>query len=191
MKKRVFIIHGWAGHPEECWFLWLKEELEKQGIEAEVPLMPNAEVPKIDEWVPFLDKLVKTPDKDTYLVGHSIGVQTILRYLEKINIPIGGVLAVAGFYTLNESTFEDEEDKKTTQPWLDTQIDNEKARKNAGRITAIFSDNDPYVPLENIDYFKKRLGAKTITVKNKGHIGGSDNIEKYPLILEELIKLMN
>lgn len=99
MQKRVFIIHGWAGHPKECWFLWLKEELEKQGIKSEIPSIHDAEAPKIDKWVPFLEKLVGTPDKE-------------------------------------------------------------------------------------------RLGAQTIIVKNKGHMGGSDNLKEYPFILEEMIKLM-
>jgi hypothetical protein len=30
--KRVFIIHGWEGYPEEGWFPWLKKELEKGTI---------------------------------------------------------------------------------------------------------------------------------------------------------------
>ena len=171
--------------------MWLKEELEKQGIKAEVPLMPDAEAPKIDKWVSFLENLVKEPDENTYFVGHSIGVQTILRYLEKGDTQIGGVLAVAGFYTLTDNAFEDEEDKQTAQPWLDTPIDNEKVKKNASKITAIFSDNDPFVPLGNEDLFKQRLGAKTIIVENKGHIGGSDNIKEYPLILDELLKIIN
>ncbi len=190
MQKRVFIIHGWAGYPEECWFLWLKKELEKRGIKAEVPQMPDAETPKIDKWVNFLKNLVKTPNKDTYFVGHSIGVQTILRYLENIDTQVGGVLAVAGFYTLTDDAFESEEDKQTAKPWLDIPIDNEKVKKNANKITAIFSSNDPYVSLENVNYFKERLGAKTITVKGKGHMGGSDNIKEYPLVLEGLLKLI-
>ncbi|MBU1028797.1 alpha/beta hydrolase [Patescibacteria group bacterium] len=190
MTKKVFIIHGWAGYPEECWFLWLKEELRKRGISAEVPLMPEAESPKIDLWVPFLQNLVKIPDQNTYFVGHSIGVQTILRFLEKTDVKIGGVLAVAGFYTLTDNAFEDEEDKKTAKPWLETTIDNEKVKNNVNKITAIFSNNDPYVPLENVDFFKNRLGAKTIVVQGKGHIGGSDDITEYPLILDELFKII-
>jgi len=29
--KRVFIIHGWGGNPEEGWLPWLKKELEAKG----------------------------------------------------------------------------------------------------------------------------------------------------------------
>ena len=31
MVKRVFVVHGWDGHPAEGWFPWLKKELEKRG----------------------------------------------------------------------------------------------------------------------------------------------------------------
>ena len=35
MKKRVFIIHGWGGKPDEHWLPWLEEELAKKaGINA-------------------------------------------------------------------------------------------------------------------------------------------------------------
>jgi len=189
--KRVFIIHGWDGKPGECWFPWLKQQLEQKGINVVVPQMPEAETPKIETWVPFLAQLVGTPDAETFLVGHSIGVQTILRYLASIDQPIGGVVAVSGFYTLAPTTFKTEEEKSLSAPWLETPIDNEQVKKNALKITAIFSDNDPYVGLENEKFFADRLGAKTIIINNKKHIGGSDNVFELPealAALEEMIQ---
>ncbi len=101
--KRVFIIHGWDGYPEEGWFPWLKKELEKNGFEVFVPAMPNPSEPKIEEWIPFLENIIDEPDEDTYLVGHSIGCQTIFRYLEQLeNKKIGGAVCVAGWFILSE-----------------------------------------------------------------------------------------
>jgi len=34
MSKRVFLIHGWEGSPEEGWRPWLKKELEKRGFKV-------------------------------------------------------------------------------------------------------------------------------------------------------------
>ena len=81
--KRVFIIHGWGGKPAG-WLLWLKEELGKKGFEASTLEMPNSEKPEIEEWVGYLSEQAGEVDKDTYFVGHSIGCQTILRFLEKL-----------------------------------------------------------------------------------------------------------
>lgn len=70
--KRVFIVHGWAGFPEEGFFPWLKSELIKRGFSVFVPVMPNALAPKIEEWIPFLSEQVGKPDSETYFVGHRI-----------------------------------------------------------------------------------------------------------------------
>jgi hypothetical protein len=49
--KRVILIHGWDGFPNNCWFPWLKKELEDKDFEVIVPAMPNPEHPKVKPWV--------------------------------------------------------------------------------------------------------------------------------------------
>jgi predicted alpha/beta hydrolase family esterase len=188
--KRVFIIHGWDGFPEEAWLPWLKNKLQEQGLAVTVPAMPDAETPKINQWVPYLAKLIGQPDSETFLVGHSIGVQTILRYLETINVPIGGVVSVCGFYNLIPGSLETKEETEIARPWLETPIDNDQVKKKANKVTAIFSDNDPFVGLENINLFTDRLGAKIVVLKGKGHLGSSDGINEVPEIFNELLELI-
>ena len=190
--KRVFIIHGWAGFPEECWFIWLKDELEKKGFKAFVPQMPNADEPKIKEWVGFLKKIVKSPDKETYFVAHSIGSQAVIRYLESLptDVKIGGALLVGPWFSLIEETsYEDELDKKTAKPWLETPIDFEKVKKHTNNFSAIFSDNDQFVPLSDSKLFKKRLNAKIIILHNKKHMGADANLKKFPEALKKFLEL--
>lgn len=91
-SKRVFVVHGWSGYPEEGWRTWLKSELEKEDFRVFVPTMPNTDNPKLNSWLKRLIKTVGTPDKNCYFVGHSLGCITILRYLEtlKKNQEVGG-----------------------------------------------------------------------------------------------------
>jgi hypothetical protein len=185
--KRVIIVHGWSGFPGECWFPWLKAELEKRGFQVIVPQMPDADTPRIKTWVAHLAKTVGTPDKDTYLVGHSIGCQTILRYLQTIGTQIGGAVLVAGFFEVLQ-LYADKE-REIAKPWLETPIDAEKVKKAAKRFIAIFSDNDRYVPLENEKLFRRRLGAKTVIVQNKGHMGASDNCPELPEALAAVLEV--
>ncbi len=187
--KRVFIIHGWGGHPEEGWFLWLKKELEKKGFTVEVPSMPDTNNPKIDAWVQFLAKLVGKPDKDTVLVGHSVGCQTIMRYLEKSSAKVSGVVFVGGWFTLYEENLENDEERAIIRPWLTTPIDTDRVKMAANKVIAILSDNDKWVPLDNQKMFEQRLGAKTIVVKNKGHMGGDDNCTELPEALDAVLSL--
>ena len=100
MKKRVFIIHGWEGFPEEGWFPWLKKELELRGFEVFVPQMPDADYPRIEKWVAVVSQIVGVVDESVYFIGHSMGCQAIARYLETLpeRIKIGGAIFVAGFF---------------------------------------------------------------------------------------------
>lgn len=187
MSKRVFIIHGWEGTPDEGWLPWLKSELQKRGFKVNVPAMPNTNEPKIGTWVPYLKKQVGKINEDTLLVGHSMGCQTILRYLEGLskNSKVGGVVLVAGFVNLENLT---KEEKVIAEPWLTTSIDLEKAKTHTDNITSIFSSNDSWVPLSDSEIFKKKLGAKIIVMKNKGHFSGDDGIKKLPAVLKEILR---
>src|SRR5258708_10895714 len=191
--KRVFIIHGWEGFPGEGWFPWLKQELKSKGFEVQVPAMPNTEEPKIEVWVPFLEKLVGKPDEETFLVGHSIGCQTILRYLDTLkgNKKVGGIILVAGWIHKLESMY-DKEEIAIVKPWLETAIDFDNVKihiKNTA--VAIFSDDDEFVSLDNVDLFKEKLGAKTFIEHAKGHFSQETGIKKLPVVLEELLKMAN
>jgi len=189
MAKRVFIIHGWGGSPKGCWIPWLKKELEKRNFRVEAPSMPDAEHPKIGSWVEHLSKIVKKADRQTFFVGHSIGCQTILRYLEKIKEKIGGAVFVAGWFSLNPESTPTKEDRQIARPWLETKIDFEKIRKRTDNFTAIFSDDDPCVPLENSKIFSQKLNAKIVIEKNKGHFDDDAGVKELPVALEELLKI--
>ena len=76
---KAYLIHGWEGYPENCWFPWLKKQLEEKNYKVEVPEMPDTDHPKIESWVNKLKEIV-IPDEETILIGHSIGCQAILRY---------------------------------------------------------------------------------------------------------------
>ncbi|MFH1099029.1 MAG: alpha/beta fold hydrolase, partial [Candidatus Uhrbacteria bacterium] len=143
---RVILVHGWDGHPEEGWFPWFKRELEARGFSVTIPTM-RCQPPQMDVWVPQLAEVVGTPDQETYLIGHSAGCITILRYLEQIpeEQKVGGVVLVAGF--TDDLGFEE------LKNYFATAIDWPRIRARANGFIAIHSDNDKYVPLRHSDVF--------------------------------------
>lgn len=188
MSKRVFIIHGWDGYPEEGWFPWLKKELEAKGFEVMVPPMLDAAEPKIETWLHCLEKAVGKPDESTYFVGHSIGCQTIIRYLETSGKKVGGAVFVAGWFVLSD--LETEEEKIIGKPWLETPIDFDRVKATTRNFVAIFSKDDPVVPLEeNRKLFKERLNPKIIVENNKGHFSGSDGVTELPSALDAVLEM--
>lgn len=176
--KRAFIIYGWGGSPKEPLHRWLKLKLEERGFEVTVPQMPNSEIPVIKNWVLKLNETVKEPDKETILIGHSIGCQAILRYLEKLHsdAKVGKVILIAPWFTL--TNLKTKEEWEIAKPWLETKIKETDVLKHTQEIVAIFSDNDPYVSLDNAELFKKRFGAKIILEKNKGHFTEDDGVKE-------------
>src|SRR3989344_239376 len=188
-QNRVFIIHGWDGHPEEGWFPWLKKELERRGFSVFVPAMPNASEPKIETWVPYLNELVGQADGNTYFVGHSIGCQAIIRYLQTLppKTKIGGAVFVAGWYNLRN--LETEEEKRIAGPWVNEPRDDKKIRETVHRAIAIFSDDDPFVMPENQRSWKEKAGAKIIIEAGRGHFSGSDGIVELPSALAAILEI--
>jgi uncharacterized protein len=183
MNKKVYIIHGWGGSPGANWFPWFSHELIKRDINVEVPLMPETENPKLNKWIEKLDQLIENLDEGIYLVGHSLGCITILKYLEKTNKKIGGALLVAGFSrSLGIPEIEN---------FLEKQIDYKKIKELNNKITVINSDNDPFVPLEEGRILKDKLGAELIIMERAYHINEGNGFFELPIGLDILLKMIN
>ena len=182
--KKVIIIHCWSGNSGDNWYPWIKDKLQESGYQVYIPDMPNTDSPVIEEWVRKIKDTVGVPDSDTYFIGHSIGCQAILRYLESINNKVGGVIFVAGWFNL--SNLEDEESEDIAKPWIDTPIDKEKIKSVISKSTLIISDNDPYNCLEENKTKFSEIGTDIVGIPKGGHFINKDE----PDILIEFNKLI-
>ena len=80
--KKVYLVHCWEGTSNDGWYPWIEEELKKFDVQVVRFDMPNTDSPQIEEWVNTLDHQVTELNNNIYFIGHSIGCQTIMRYLE-------------------------------------------------------------------------------------------------------------
>ncbi len=165
--KQAYLIHGWDGSPTNCWFPWLSKEVEKLGYKVKALKMPHPATPTIKDWVSTLEKEI-IPAEETILIGHSIGCQTIMRYLQKPPRKVKAVFFVAGWFHIDNEE-ESKESKEIAKPWLETPMDFTKIKTNCTKFVALFSNDDPFVPLSDAKLFEKNLGAKIIIEKNKSH----------------------
>jgi predicted alpha/beta hydrolase family esterase len=182
MMKRVIIVHGWQGAPQEGWKPWLKQELQAAGFEVTIPVMPHPDRPHPGAWVQKLARTIHTPDQDTYLVGHSLGCITILRYLEVLGLParVGGAVLIAGFASdLSRPGYNGELALFFTRP-----INWKHIKRHCGRIIAINSDNDPWVTPTNLQVFADKLGAQTRLMTGMEHFGQAKLPEARDAVLE-------
>lgn len=147
--------------------------------------MPETDTPIIEKWVTKLSEVVGVPDEKTFFIGHSIGCQTILRYLETIDIQIGGAVFVAGWFDLKN--LEDEESSQIAKPWLESPIDLSKVSRVLPKSVLIISDNDPYGAFETNQAKFSGLGSEIIVIKSGGHLTGEDGFSELPQILDTFL----
>ena len=173
----VIIIHGTKSSPHMHWFQWLKKELEKLGVKAEVPRFPTPKGESLKAWLGVLDEY--EVNEDTVLVGHSIGPALILQKLQRMQEPVRGIVLVSGFLgkigmpeydELNKTFFED--------------LDLDKAKANAGKIRVFYGTNDPYVPLSVLEQVARSLGVEPIVIENSGHLNSEAGYTQFPEVLE-------
>ena len=183
--KKVFIIHGWGGSPDSNWFPWMKKELEKENIEVVAPQMPNADFPRMGEWLSFMRQIIGKADENVFLIGHSLGVIAILCYLESLkeDEKIGGIVLAAGF---SQSIGIPE-----IENFFETGIEYEKIKNSVEKIVIINSDNDPYVPLEQGKIMEEKLGGKLVVLHNAFHINEGNGYFEFPVGLEKLKIIFN
>ncbi len=189
---KIYMVHCWDGTMDDGWYPWLEKKIQNKDTKVYRFNMPNTNCPKIEEWVSKLGQEVPMIGNNTFFVGHSIGCQTILRYLETQPVTeIGGILLVAPWLDLLEEAVSDAESYEIAKPWLTRPIDFEKIKKFTSNIYCIFSDNDYFVSIEQEKVFKELLQAKTIIVSEKGHISADDGVYELEEIYHAMIDMIH
>jgi hypothetical protein len=191
--KTAILIHGWAGSPNEPLLQWLRLNLEEKGVRVIVPTMPEPKIPKIEPWVNAIAEICN-PDEETLFVGHSIGCQTVMRYIQTlpVNAKIAGVVLIAPWMKLDEETIREEGERAIAiaRPWEETPIDFKKIREISGTTVAIFSDDDPFIPLAQKELFEKEFNSEIIVEHSKGHFTVNDKIFELPSALNAAEKIL-
>ncbi len=183
MQKRVFLIHGWEGRPDNHWFPWLTWELKSRGFEVYALTMPHADRPKVSEWIEAIKAAVGRPTAATYFVGHSLGCIATLLYFETLpkTAQVGGAVFVAGFSgSINAPQIEE---------FSSLPLDVGKVKNHCSKFVTIFSDNDEDVSMARSLEFQKLLGAKGILERGKGHFTKGEGVDALPSVFKSLITM--
>ncbi len=183
--KKVFLIHGLGGFPNGGWRPWIMMQLKELDIYACSLAMPNFNHPICEEWVDEIKKVVDINCNDElFLVGHSLGVSAIIRYLEscydKGNIK--GVILVSGPMPENQENL---------SSFLDSPYDFKQVKSKEILFHVIHGDNDPVVPIAHGEKMAKNLECDLTIIPDGMHLNGSSGHTKLPQLMDVLTKMIN
>ncbi len=184
MSKKVFLIHGFQGSPNGGWRPYLMAELEKIDIYACSLPMPKPDEPLLSEWLEEIKRHIEAnPNDDIYLVGHSLGGTTILRYLEQFGSPNlkGVVIASAPCHQNGNLKIVD---------FLRTDFNWQDMKNKIKHVHVIHGADDPLVPVSDAKEIAEQLDGKLILIPNGKHLNGSAGFTELPEALSALIEIL-
>lgn len=179
-KHNIILIHGYEGNPENHWFPYIKENLEKHGVEVFAPQMPIEHT--VEAWLESAKEWKDKINENTILIGHSVGVAFLLQLFSHFEITTTQTIFVAGagkpFSIEGGDKTEEEECNAFTKD-----IGWKKVKKNAGKIAIFASTNDPDAPVEVTAHLSSTLQSPANYIEGRGHF----IVETFPELLEYLL----
>lgn len=179
MVKVIFIPGNGGGSPQDNWFPYLKNELEKSKITVVASEFPDNDLARESYWIPFLKNHLHA-DKNSVLIGHSSGAIAAMRFAE--NSPLLGSVLVGAYH----SDLGLEKEKLSgyfNRPW-----NWEAIRQNQKWVIQFASTNDPWIPIEEPRYIHNKLNTDYYESIDQGHFGGDYEKIDFPELLQALKK---
>lgn len=171
-KPFVLILHWWEWKPESNWFMNTKKSLESMWYEVEVPQLPNADIPNIEEQLCFLEQFKEKLSDKSIIIWHSLGWQLASIFVSKLNKKIKSLIIVAPTYKrFTDKIFWNNELKlweRALKVYSSNNISFENLLKNSQNQILHISKDDPYINFEEVkNYYKDIKGIKIY--ENKKH----------------------
>ncbi|MFA3128027.1 alpha/beta hydrolase [Acinetobacter pittii] len=183
--RQIFVLHGYSASIDDHWFLDLKHQIENENTTVTLIPFPDSENPDVDTWQKVLDQQIPKVDENTYFVAHSLGVITLLHFLQRHDYQnIGGMILVSGFsgYISDSSVL----NSYITKSKVDTDY-----FKSIKKKLVYLSDNDDLVPPKLTIELAKEIDAPYITVPNGGHFLGREGYTTFPQVVNSLKEMLD
>lgn len=184
--SNYFIIHGTLGNPNENWFPWLTEKLMSAGKEVIIPHFPGAEDQNYDNWSKLLMYYydLGLVNEDTVFICHSIAPIFICKFLVKNKIEVKALISVSGFNAILNNELDE-----LNKTFLMEEKELIKVEKYIKYIYCFYSDNDPYIPRDELEKFIYILKGGKCLVKGAGHFNLDSNYKEFPQMIEAIDKM--
>lgn len=177
--KIIFVPGNGGGGPNDNWFPYLKENLEKLGIQVIASEFPDNTLARESYWIPFLKNVLKADDQ-TILIGHSSGAIAAMRYAEKT--PLLGSFIIGAYHT-DLGIDQEKQSGYFNRPWNWDVI-----KRNQKWIVQFSSVDDPWIPIEEARFVHQKLDTEYYEFDKHGHFGGDYDKLIFPELLDAILK---
>jgi len=160
MNNNYFLIHGTFGDANYHWFGWLRNELEKLGYNCIAPEFETKEgVNNYNTRKKVLLEYVSSGviNENTVFIGHSSGPIVVAKFLIEENINVKGIISVSGF---NNAVIPYEEYNEINKDFYINDDILKTINNYVKFVTCYYSDNDPYLSLEDLERFALLTSAE-------------------------------
>ncbi|MBI2611513.1 alpha/beta fold hydrolase [Candidatus Gottesmanbacteria bacterium] len=187
-SPKIIFLHGYTSSPQKDWYPTISRQLTTMGIDHDIPELPGGEHPNPQEWIEAIDKEVKSLDGRPFvLVGHSLGARAALLYLkDKKPANLEGLFLVSP--PANRTEDYNVKGSQGFGDFFKEKIDISEIKPLIKRKPAVIhSPTDPDVRVEQARELADELGARFISIPNRGHF----NDEFHPeMDAEEILDVV-
>ncbi|MFV0485226.1 MAG: alpha/beta fold hydrolase [Candidatus Saccharimonadales bacterium] len=182
---KAILLHGTGNDWKANWIPWVKSQLEKRGYEVYAPSLPDSDFPDTAKWSKYVIENVPFEiGEDTIIVGHSAGAALIPQLMQQLpeGTKVKKAILVSGFHT--DLGWEK---LKSIQ---NIEVDYSKVKKMADEFVIIYSDDDPYVPVDEAEWLAKNLGGRLKLISGQGHFNleSSPKYKEFPKLIATIVK---
>lgn len=188
--KTTLALHWWWGNSEENWLPWLKKEIEFKADDLFIPNLPNTNNPVIEEQLDYINIYASDFIDWWNIIGHSLGCQLALKFVEENNIKNSKIILVApSYFSTTKEVWEEVVWKyfKNLVKYNEVELDFEKINSQNNEIIVFLSDNDPYINMQNAkNYYNNLENIKFVEFKWKWHFNQWAGVLELKEILDYL-----
>lgn len=182
MKENYILVHGSFGSPFVNWFPYIRNEIEKKGLEVYTPDFPTGVgYQNYENWSKLLNCYVEAGliTENTTIYAHSIAPVFICKFLIENKLKVKRLVSVCGFN--NYLGIDKDYDAVNKSMFLNNLSDVKDYCKD---IICFYTKNDPYVKYEKEKEFADAIADKQIVIENGGHLNSESGYTEF----EELLK---
>ena len=173
--NNYFIIHGSYGNPYKNWIPYLKSQLSKRKLNCIVPSFTTPYKQDYESWNTILMSYLKIGyiTEDTTFITHSLGGIFLVKFLIDNKIKVKRIIHIQfdkdnslydSFYMKDECLI--------------------KICDLCDEIICVYSDNDPYIPMEKAESFADMIKGQKVVINNAGHFNEKYGYKEFKEILE-------